>query len=250
MNSNPDTYVIIGASGGIGSTVTRRLARRGGRLVLAARGEERLRELADDVDGSADIDVKTVDATNADDVSELVEEAAAGGRLRGAVNCAGSIVLKPAHLTSPETFRETLDQNVGTAFNVVRAAAKPLQDAGGGSIVLFGSAAAETGMPNHEAIAAAKAAVAGLTRSAAATYASRGIRVNCIAPGLVDTPMSERITSNEKARERSASMHPLGRIGTASDVAPIVDWLLGDESSWVTGQVIGIDGGLASVRQG
>lgn len=250
MNDKIDTYIVIGASGGIGSAVTRRLAPRGGRLVLAARGESRLGELADEVSGSADVEVKALDARNADEVSRVIEDAASNGRLRGVVNCAGSIVLKPAHLTSPETFQETLDQNVGTAFNVVRAAVKPLQDAGGGSIVLFGSAAAETGMPNHEAIAAAKAAVAGLTRSAAATYASRGIRVNCIAPGLVDTPMSERITSNDKARERSASMHPLGRIGAPSDVAPIVDWLLGDESSWVTGQVIGIDGGLASLRQG
>lgn len=250
MSGNPVTYVIIGASGGIGSAVTQRLARRGGRLVLAARNEGGLRELARGVGDSSDVRVATVDATRAEDVGQLIDEAAADGELRGVVNCAGSIVLKPAHLTSPELFQETLDQNVGTAFNVVRAAAKPLQDAGGGSIVLFGSAAAETGMPNHEAIAAAKAAVAGLTRSAAATYAGRGVRVNCIAPGLVDTPMSERITSNEKARERSAAMHPLGRIGTPSDVAPIVEWLLGDESSWVTGQVIGVDGGLASLRQG
>lgn len=250
MSGNPVTYVIIGASGGIGSAVTQRLARRGGRLVLAARNESGLRELARGVGDSSDVRVATVDATRAEDVGQLIDEAAADGELRGVVNCAGSIVLKPAHLTSPELFQETLDQNVGTAFNVVRAAAKPLQDAGGGSIVLFGSAAAETGMPNHEAIAAAKAAVAGLTRSAAATYAGRGVRVNCIAPGLVDTPMSERITSNEKARERSAAMHPLGRIGTPSDVAPIVEWLLGDESSWVTGQVIGVDGGLASLRQG
>lgn len=250
MSGNPVTYVIIGASGGIGSAVTQRLARRGGRLVLAARNEGGLRELARGVGDSSDVRVATVDATRAEDVGQLIDEAAADGELRGVVNCAGSIVLKPAHLTSPELFQETLDQNVGTAFNVVRAAAKPLQDAGGGSIVLFGSAAAETGMPNHEAIAAAKAAVAGLTRSAAATYAGRGVRVNCIAPGLVDTPMSERITSNEKARERSAAMHPLGRIGTPSDIAPIVEWLLGDESSWVTGQVIGVDGGLASLRQG
>jgi NAD(P)-dependent dehydrogenase (short-subunit alcohol dehydrogenase family) len=118
----------------------------------------------------------------------------------------------------------------------------------GGSIVLLASAAAEVGLVNHEAIAAAKAGVIGLGRAAAATYARQGIRVNVVAPGLVDTPLSASILSNELARQASVDMHPLGRIGTAEDVASAIDWLLSREASWVTGQVLGVDGGLASVR--
>lgn len=118
----------------------------------------------------------------------------------------------------------------------------------GGSIVLFASAAACTGLPNHEAIAAAKGGVIGLTRSAAATYASRNIRVNAVAPGLVQTPLTERIWGHEKAAEASKALHPLGRLGTPGDIASFVRWLLAEENDWITGQVFGIDGGLAAAR--
>ena len=87
-----------------------------------------------------------------------------------------------------------------------------------------------------------------LARSAAATYGARGVRVNAVAPGLVDTPLAARITRNDKARERSEAMHALGRIGTPDDVAEAIDWLLSDRTSWVTGQVLGVDGGLGRVR--
>jgi NAD(P)-dependent dehydrogenase (short-subunit alcohol dehydrogenase family) len=118
----------------------------------------------------------------------------------------------------------------------------------GGSIVLVSSAAARVGLANHEAIAAAKAGVIGLALSAAATYAPRGIRVNCVAPGLVRTPLTSRITENEAALKGSLAMHALGRIGEASDVASAMEWLLDPAQAWVTGQVIGVDGGLASLR--
>ena len=114
--------------------------------------------------------------------------------------------------------------------------------------MLLSSAAAAIGLPNHEAIAAAKAGVSGLARSAAATYAPYGIRVNAVSPGLVDTPMSRSITTNELARKASIAMHPLGRLGTADDIAEAICWLLTPQSAWVTGQVIGVDGGLATLK--
>lgn len=129
----------------------------------------------------------------------------------------------------------------------MRAGAKALWSTGG-SIVLCATAAARIGLPNHEAIAAAKGGVMGLMLSAAASYAPRNIRVNCVAPGLVNTPLSTRITSNEAAMKASSAMHALGRIGRADDVASGIAWLLDPENNWVTGQTLGIDGGLGTVR--
>jgi NAD(P)-dependent dehydrogenase (short-subunit alcohol dehydrogenase family) len=119
---------------------------------------------------------------------------------------------------------------------------------GGGSIVLMTSAVARTGLKNHEAIAAAKGGVTGLMRAAAATYAGRGVRVNAVAPGLVESRMSSDILSSEAGRKQSEQMHALGRVGQPTDVAPAVCWLLDPETDWVTGQVIGVDGGLGTVR--
>ncbi|MBO6576927.1 MAG: SDR family oxidoreductase [Rhodothermales bacterium] len=238
-------HVVIGASGGIGSAVARRLAEQGALLMLAARREEPLQELADELGCSW----RSVDATSFDEVKSLLDAAVAEfGRLDGLLNCAGSILLKSAHLTSEDEYRATIDTNLTSAFFAVKAGARAMMKEGG-SIVLCSSAVAQTGLANHEAIAAAKAGVVGLMRSAAATYAPRGVRVNCVAPGLVDSPMSARIVGNEAALKQSEAMHALGRIGRPEDVADPIVWLLdGERSSWVTGQVIGVDGGLGSLR--
>ena len=169
------------------------------------------------------------------------------GMISGVVNCAGSIHLKPAHLTSRKQLDEALQSNVVTASAAVRGAVNVLRDSPA-SIVLLSSAAARLGMPNHEAIGAAKGAVEGLVRSAAASYASRQIRVNAVAPGLVETKLSENLVSNTTSLRVSQSLHALGRIGQPEEVASAVCWLLDPEQSWVTGQVIGVDGGLSQVQ--
>jgi NAD(P)-dependent dehydrogenase (short-subunit alcohol dehydrogenase family) len=238
-------YVILGGSGGIGSAVARNLVARGAKVALAARGEERLESLAAEL-GNASTGV--VDATDMSSVEDFVRSTAdANEGLDGIVNCVGSILLKAAHQTKEEEWRHTIAANLDSAFATVRAGAK-VMGRSGGSIVLMSSSAARVGLPSHEAIAAAKAGVIGLARSAAATYAGKGIRVNAVAPGLVDTPMSAGITGNEMMLKASTAMHPLGRIGSPEEVASVIAWLLSEESSWVTGQVIGIDGGLATVR--
>jgi NAD(P)-dependent dehydrogenase (short-subunit alcohol dehydrogenase family) len=238
-------YVILGGSGGIGSAVARNLVARGAKVALAARGAERLDSLAAEL-GNASTGV--VDATDMSSVEEFVRSTASDNEgLDGIVNCVGSILLKAAHQTKEEEWRQTIAANLDSAFATVRAGAKAMGRSGG-SIVLMSSSAARVGLPSHEAIAAAKAGVIGLARSAAATYAGKGIRVNAVAPGLVDTPMSAGITSNEMMLKASTAMHPLGRIGSPEEVASVIAWLLSEESSWVTGQVIGIDGGLSKVR--
>ena len=119
---------------------------------------------------------------------------------------------------------------------------------GGGSVVLVSSAAARVGLANHEAIAAAKAGIIGLTLSAAATYARQGIRFNAVAPGLVRTPLTKGLVASELAEKASIGMHPLGRLGEPEEVAGAILWLLDPAQSWITGQVLGVDGGLANVK--
>ena len=237
-------YVILGASGGIGSDVCRRLAAQESRLVMGARSEASLNELAGELGG----DAYPLDATRYEDVQGIVDHAIdVHGRLDGLVNCVGSILIKPAHLTSVEEFETTMALNLHSAFYAVKASARAMMK-NGGSIVLSASAVAQTGLTNHEAISAAKAGVIGLTKAAAATYANRGVRVNAVAPGLVQTPLTKRLTASEAGRKQSEAMHALGRLGEPSDVASAIIWLLSADQSWVTGQILAVDGGLGSLR--
>ena len=237
-------HLILGASGGIGAALARRLDARGATLFLASRGSERLSALSKALDAP-------MLAADLSDPEAVVEAAGAArehfGRLDGIANCVGSMLLKPAHRTTSDELRETLAIHVGSSFGAVQAAAKYLKKEGG-AVVLVSSAAARVGLPNHEAIAAAKGAVEGLMLSAAATYAPYGVRFNAVAPGLVKTALTKRITDVEAQRKASEAMHPLGRLGEADEVASAMAWLLDPEQTWITGQVLGVDGGLASVR--
>ena len=238
--------VVVGGAGGIGSAVAQRLAKSGVRLILTSRNPERLEKIA------AETGAQTfpLDARDSAAVEALLQSVLASHvRVNGVVNCAGSILLKPAHLISDAEFADTLATNLTTAFNVVRAAARVMmKQSGGGSIVLCSSVAARRGLINHEAIAAAKAGVEGLALAAAASYARFGVRLNCVAPGLTRTELTRSLTQNEVVAKMSAALHPLGRIGEPAEVASAICWLLDREQSWVTGQVIGIDGGLGQVQ--
>jgi NAD(P)-dependent dehydrogenase (short-subunit alcohol dehydrogenase family) len=236
--------LIVGATGGIGSALARRLAESGARLALAARTPETLESLAHETGGIA----IRMDATQSADVDAAVARTLGEyGRLDGVAHCVGSVLLKPAHSTADEEWDQTLNANLSSAFYILRAAARNMQRTGG-SVVLVSSAAASTGLANHEAIAAAKGGVAAMAVSAAATYASRNIRVNCVAPGLVRTPLTAGLTQNEVSLKASQSMHPLGRIGEPDDVAAAIAFLLDPANNWITGQVLGVDGGLATLK--
>jgi len=232
--------LVIGAAGGIGRRLVELLHRDAWSLVLAGRTEDSLNEVAAEYPGQTAV----VDARDFDAIDAVFQS---HPRITGAVNLAGSILLKPAHLTTEQEFEETIALNLRTAFALTRAAGKHMKSTGG-SVVLMSSCAAGIGLANHEAIAAAKAGVEGLVRAAAATYAGAGIRFNAVAPGLVATPMARRITENEGALKASTAMHPLGRIGQPDDIARAIAFLLGADSTWTTGQVLGVDGGLARLK--
>ena len=239
-----ERILILGGGGGIGSAVARLIVSRGGRVYLAGRDTGRLEAIAAELG----MPWGTVEATDPDSIDAVADAAAAElGGLTGITNCVGSILLKPAHLTTTADWAATLATNLNSAFGCVRAAGRLLK-ADGGSVVLVSSAAARIGLPNHEAIAAAKAGIIGLVLSAAATYARQKIRFNAVAPGLTRTPLAAGLVASELAEKASVAMHPLGRLGEPEDVARGIAWLLDPQRSWVTAQVIGIDGGLADVK--
>ena len=245
-NEHSPVMVIVGGAGGIGSAVAQKMAARGCRLILAGRNAERLQSVAAETAATA-FPLDALDSAAVDAMMQSV--LTSHGRVDGVVNCAGSILLKPAHLISDQEFADTLALNLTTAFNLLRATVRVMmKQAGGGSIVFCSSVTARRGLVNHEAIAAAKAGVEGLALAAAASYARFGVRVNCVAPGLTRTEMTRALTQNETFAKMSAAMHPLGRISEPAEVASAICWLIDAEQSWVTGQVIGIDGGLGQVQ--
>ena len=235
---------ILGGGGGIGSALARSIVARGGSVFLAGRDAAKLESAADPLGaGWAVVDAADPDAVDA--CADRAAESLAG--LSGIACCAGSLLLKPAHLTSSAEWQATLAANLTSGFGCVRAAARLLK-AEGGSVVLVSSAAARIGLANHEAIAAAKAGIVGLVLSAAATYARQKIRFNAVAPGLVRTPLTQGLVSSELAEKASVGMHPLGRLGDPEDVARAIAFLLDPAQDWITGQVLGVDGGLATLK--
>lgn len=237
------SVIIYGATGGIGSALARRLKNAGRKIFLAGRDQQRLARLADELDAPW----TTIKAESFESFSAAMEKANENfSNINGIANCIGSVLLKPAHLTSLDEFMETLQVNLVSSFAIVQAGIKAMK-ANGGAFVFFSTAAARLGMPNHEAIAAAKSGVEGLALSAASSYASRGIRANVIAPGLVETEMTKSIWSNEVNAKASRAMHAVGRFGKPEELAAVAEFLLSPENSWITGQVIGADGGLGSL---
>jgi len=238
-----ERVLVFGATGGIGRALVAELAGRGAAVVLAARQTAPLEALAQDHSAPH----ASVDVTDLEAVAALVKATAAEpAGLTGIALCVGAILLKPAHRTTPDEWATVLQLNLTSAFGVVRAAGQYLPR--GGSVVLVSSAAARVGLVNHEAIAASKAGVEGLVRSAAATYARKSLRFNAVAPGLVATPLAGALATDPRLVEASAKMHPLGRIGQPDDIARAMAFLLDPRQSWLTGQVLGVDGGLADLK--
>ncbi|KAB2674271.1 MAG: SDR family oxidoreductase [Verrucomicrobia bacterium] len=243
--SSPRCAVVFGATGGIGSALVRQLVAEGWKVHAVARGQSRLDALAAET-GAVSHAVDVTDPAAVDACLGAVQ--ASEGRIDGVAHCVGSLLLKPAHNTTDADWAGVIGANLTSSFHVLRSAAGRMMRTGGGSIVLLSSAVAKHGMVNHDAIAAAKAGVAGLALSAAATYARYNLRVNCVAPGLTRTPLVAALTGNESMLKASVALHPLGRIGEPPEIARAIAWFLDPLQSWVTGQMLAVDGGLGSIQ--
>lgn len=167
--------------------------------------------------------------------------------IHGMVYCPGSINLRPFKGLKPDTFRDDFELNVMGAVKVLQSIEKNLKAAGKASVLLFSTVAVQTGMPFHASVATAKGAIEGLTRSLAAEWAPT-VRVNCIAPSLVNTPLADKFLNNETKVAKASERHPLQRVGTAEEIAELGVFLLSDNSNWMTGQILTVDGGIGSLK--
>lgn len=233
--------ILFGASGGIATALRHRLEKQNWKITAVTRNPERISNPGENTnvfEGDATVESAVKSAF------EFAEESF--GLPTAAVNCLGNVFLRPVHRTSAAEFSEVMKLHVFSSFLILKEACGKLKK--DSSIALMSSVAVQTGIPNHESIAAAKGAVEGLVRSSAATYAGKGIRVNGVAPGLTETPATSQLCKSP-AREVSENMHPLGRIGKPEDVASALAWLIDPEQSWVTGQILHVDGGLGQLRK-
>lgn len=239
------TCLITGASGGIASALAATLADSGWRLVLASRDVSKFTiNAAEHTVVEADVSTET----GANTAMALASERF-GAAPDAVVNAAGAILIAPIARTTEAQYRACLAANLDTAFFVSKAYVSVLKASRQpGSLLLFSSVAAGIGVGNHVAIAMAKAGIEALVRSLAADCSGFGLRVNAIAPGLTRTPMTERMLANEAAARQIAAQYPLGRHGEAADAAALAAFLLSDAASWISGQVIALDGGFSSVR--
>lgn len=168
--------------------------------------------------------------------------------IHGVVYCPGSINLRPFNRLTAQDFLNDFQQNVLGAIAVIQYLLPRLKKADGASIVLFSTVAVKIGMPFHASIAAAKGAIEGLAKSLAAELATSKIRVNVIAPSLTDTPLANALLNSDEKREAAAKRHPLNSIGSADEIGQFVAFLMREDSRWITGQIIGVDGGIGSLK--
>jgi NAD(P)-dependent dehydrogenase (short-subunit alcohol dehydrogenase family) len=237
------TALITGASSGVAQALARELLGQGWTLCLVCRDATRLDPAFGHV-VAADVSTET-------GAQEAVAAAisAFGAPPAAVINCAGSTLIAPIARTSEAQYRAVLSANLDTAFFVGKAYTTALSSAKqAGALVFFSSVVACIGVSNHAAIAAAKGGVEALTRSLAADFSGIGLRVNCIAPGLTRSPMTARMLGNEAAVKQIAAQYPLGRHGEAEDAAALTAFLVSPGATWITGQVIGLDGGFSAVR--
>ncbi|MEP7267171.1 MAG: SDR family oxidoreductase [Saprospiraceae bacterium] len=228
--------IIAGAGKGIGLEIAKLLAPEFNLITIS-------RNLTDDLKNlNTQFYKLTLSKETVFEIIDLPDE------IHGLIYCPGSINLKPITRLSISDFEKDFDQNVLGAVGIIKYVLPNLKKSKDASIVLFSTVAVKLGMAFHASVAASKGAIEGLTKSLAAELAGSRIRVNAIAPSLIKTSMSEFLLNTEEKRNNSAKMHPLQRIGNPQEIAKLAEYLISENSSWITGQIIGIDGGLGSLK--
>ena len=230
---NGKKILIIGASSGIGQSIAQMAVAQGAEVISASRNNPNISGVT-----HYHLDINDQEP----DLSFIPEV------LDGLVYCPGTINLKPFHRLSLSDFQHDLDINVLGAIKVLQGAYKSLKKADTSSVVLFSTVAAKLGMNFHSSIATAKGAIEGLGKSLAAEWSMHQIRVNILSTSLTETPLAEKLLSSDDRKEASNKRHPIGRFGQPEDLANMSLLLLSDQSSWITGQVIGIDGGVGALK--
>ncbi|MFN3873916.1 MAG: SDR family NAD(P)-dependent oxidoreductase [Ignavibacterium sp.] len=228
------TFLVVGGTSGIGLETTKLLSQNNFVIVLSRNNKN--------LDGLNNIEFHSADVTKSIDELPQID-----GSIDGLVYCPGTINLKPLKSLKIEDFQNDFEVNLLGAVKVINKYFINLKSSGKSSIVLFSTVAVQTGMQYHASIASAKGAVEGLTRTLAAEFAPN-IRVNCIAPSITNTPLAEKLLNNEGKLKASEDRHPLKRIGDAKEIAETVAFLLSDSASFITGQIIKVDGGISSVK--
>ncbi len=228
-------YLIAGGSSGIGKAIVLQLLQEGHSVLVLSRQRGELPSHPALTHVAIDL------------ATEEVDKSIIPAELHGLAYCPGSINLRPFRSLKTDQFEQDFRINVLGAVKVLQACQRPLKKAGHSSVVLFSTVAVVQGMPFHASVAASKGAIEGLARSLAAEW-SPHTRVNCLAPSLTDTPLAANLLSTPEKRDNSAQRHPLKRIGTAEDIASLACFLLSGPGTWISGQIIGIDGGMSRIR--
>ena len=238
------SFLIIGGSSDIAMSVTELLLSDGHKVTMLVRDISRVEELK-----SKGVKIVQGDALDQEVMSEAISLAleSGGGAISGVSHLVGSISIRPPHALALDAFNEVITTNLSSAFLTLSMCGKAMLKMGGGRMVFTSSVAGSLGLVNHEAIAAAKGGVESMVRSAAATYAKRGIRVNAVAPGLTDTRLAATILRSDAMREASANMIPLKRINEAEEIATSIHWLLTGAPDNFTGQILHLDGGMSQI---
>jgi NAD(P)-dependent dehydrogenase (short-subunit alcohol dehydrogenase family) len=226
--------LLIGGSHGIGNAIVQHM-HTDNNLFVASRENENLPAGVTHIPFNA--------------LEDELDTSALPSQLHGFVYCPGSINLKPFKMLKQSHFEDDMNINFFALLKVTRSVLPLLTASGAGSMVYFSTVAVGTGMPFHTSVAAAKGAIEGFAKALAAEYAPT-VRVNVIAPSLVDTPLAGRLLNNDAKKEKMGEMHPLKRVGNVDDVASLAAYLLNQNEGWMTGQVLGIDGGKSTLSMG